>query len=127
MASSIFTNSAVVIKDEVGHVAAGANNECLITIIETYLEDGNLPTNGTVCEPESGEGGVDSLFGKMEGDEGDDNDDNDNDNDLIDEMVVMDGNEGEQDGEPENSDDDDHDGGGVGAEEEEGEEGEGES
>lgn len=61
-ASSIFTNSAVAINEDVGHVASTAINGCLAQVIGQYLVAGILPENGTTCEPGPEEGGEALLF-----------------------------------------------------------------
>ena len=53
--SSQHTDSAVVIKESMGHGAmAGARSECLEKIAAEYFDTGKLPENGTTCEAECG-------------------------------------------------------------------------
>ena len=69
IASSIFTNSAVVVNEDIGHGAIIYPSMCLGRIINKYLLDGTLPPNGTVCESE-----VKDPVERYFGDDGEGND-----------------------------------------------------
>lgn len=49
--SSGFIGSSLIINNATGHSSMSSPNECMFNHVTTYLRNGTLPTNGTICQP----------------------------------------------------------------------------